>query len=234
MTKMYKKLLFLLMFLLVVQGVAAASIQGNVYSFYLDKQSNAIVTIDTVPKQTMVAKDGSYSFTVDTGSYTITAIYGEGGIIKDSVQETITIKNEGNFVVDLILFPIVEPEEIADLNIEDDVFAPKTTTFDIILFIVAVLGFIFVMFLVYKYTKVLKEVTDEVRKTSQKIEKVEVRGLTKDVLDFIKKEEKTTQKEIRKHFPSSEAKISLVIAELEKKGLVDKIKKGRGNVIVLK
>ena len=59
-------------------------------------------------------------------------------------------------------------------------------------------------------------------------------GQFQRILDFIKKEEKTTQKEIRKHFPSSEAKISLVIAELEKKGLVDKIKKGRGNVIVLK
>ena len=32
----------------------------------------------------------------------------------------------------------------------------------------------------------------------------------------------------------SEAKISLMIAELEHKGLVEKIKKGRGNIVVLK
>ena len=39
--------------------------------------------------------------------------------------------------------------------------------------------------------------------------------------------------EIRKHFPLSEAKISLMITELEHKGIVNRIKKGRGNVIIL-
>lgn len=43
-----------------------------------------------------------------------------------------------------------------------------------------------------------------------------------------------TQKDIRKNFTSSEAKISLVLAELEHKGQIEKIKKGRGNIIVLK
>ena len=45
---------------------------------------------------------------------------------------------------------------------------------------------------------------------------------------------RTTQKEIRKKIPLSEAKISLMISELEAKGKVQKIKKGRGNIIVLK
>ena len=45
---------------------------------------------------------------------------------------------------------------------------------------------------------------------------------------------RTTQKGIRKQIPLSEAKISLMIAELEHKGIVDKIKKGRGNIIILK
>ena len=42
-----------------------------------------------------------------------------------------------------------------------------------------------------------------------------------------------TQKELRKHFPMSEAKISLMIAELESMGKIKKIKKGRGNIIIL-
>jgi uncharacterized membrane protein len=75
-------------------------------------------------------------------------------------------------------------------------------------------------------------VTKEVEKTTKQ---AEVSDLAKDVLDFIKKENgRTTQKDIRKHFPSSEAKISLIISELEDNGIVKRIKKGRGNIIVLK
>ncbi len=45
---------------------------------------------------------------------------------------------------------------------------------------------------------------------------------------------RTTQKDIRKQLPWSEGKVSLMISELESKGLIEKIKKGRGNIIVLK
>ena len=45
---------------------------------------------------------------------------------------------------------------------------------------------------------------------------------------------RATQKDIRKQIPLSEAKISLMLAELEHKGVVEKIKKGRGNIIILK
>jgi uncharacterized membrane protein len=54
----------------------------------------------------------------------------------------------------------------------------------------------------------------------------------KAVLDIIKNEKRITQKDIRKQLPDSEAKISLVISELESKGIVKKIKKGRGNIII--
>ena len=42
-----------------------------------------------------------------------------------------------------------------------------------------------------------------------------------------------TQKEIRKHFAMGEAKISLLITELEALNKIKKIKKGRSNVIIL-
>mgnify|MGYP000167908787 CR=1 FL=1 len=57
----------------------------------------------------------------------------------------------------------------------------------------------------------------------------------KKIVNFIYKQGKrTTQKEIRKHFPFSEAKISLMLTELEHKGLIEKFKKGKSNVIKLK
>ena len=42
-----------------------------------------------------------------------------------------------------------------------------------------------------------------------------------------------TQKDLRKHFAMSEAKISLMITELESLKKIKKIKKGRGNIIIL-
>jgi uncharacterized membrane protein len=59
-------------------------------------------------------------------------------------------------------------------------------------------------------------------------------SLAEDVLAFIKEEGgRVTQKDIRKKFPLSEAKISLVVTELESKELVKRIKKGRANIVVL-
>ena len=55
------------------------------------------------------------------------------------------------------------------------------------------------------------------------------------IINLIKQEGgRTTQKDIRKQIPLSEAKISLMLAELEHKGIIEKIKKGRGNIIILK
>ena len=55
------------------------------------------------------------------------------------------------------------------------------------------------------------------------------------VIKILKEEGgRATQKVIRKEIPLSEAKISLMIAELEHKGVIEKIKKGRGNIIILK
>nr|QNO47478.1 hypothetical protein MJFALNKJ_00011 [Methanosarcinales archaeon ANME-2c ERB4] len=43
-----------------------------------------------------------------------------------------------------------------------------------------------------------------------------------------------TQKELRARLKYSEAKVSLMITDLEDRGVVKKVKKGRGNVIILK
>lgn len=57
----------------------------------------------------------------------------------------------------------------------------------------------------------------------------------KEIVDIMKDNEgRITQKDLRKHIPLSEAKVSLMIAELESMGVVKKIKKGRGNILILK
>jgi uncharacterized membrane protein len=49
---------------------------------------------------------------------------------------------------------------------------------------------------------------------------------------ILKKGGRTTQKEIRKDAKYGEAKVSLMLADLEDRGLIKKIKKGRSNIII--
>ncbi len=56
-----------------------------------------------------------------------------------------------------------------------------------------------------------------------------------EALSIIRKEGgRITQKNLRKKMGYSEAKMSLVIADLERRNIVEKVKKGRGNIIFLK
>jgi uncharacterized membrane protein len=60
-----------------------------------------------------------------------------------------------------------------------------------------------------------------------------------DITQFIDEIKKVggriTQKNLRGKFQQySEAKVSLIITEMENKGIIGKIKKGRGNIIILK
>ena len=81
--------------------------------------------------------------------------------------------------------------------------------------------------------EVTKEVTKEAEGVASEADQTADEYYDK-ILTMLKEHKRLTQKEIRKDIPLSEAKISLIISEMEHKGLVEKIKKGRGNIIVLK
>ncbi len=54
----------------------------------------------------------------------------------------------------------------------------------------------------------------------------------KDILNLIRANgNRITQRELRKKSPYSESKVSLMLSDLEERGLVEKFKKGRGNII---
>jgi uncharacterized membrane protein len=54
----------------------------------------------------------------------------------------------------------------------------------------------------------------------------------KDLLELIKDSgNRITQRELRKKSPYSESKVSLMLSDLEERGLIEKFKKGRGNII---
>lgn len=219
---------FILLFVLLIvfsNAVFAAVVYGNIYDLSLSKVSGARVEVNTTPEQYLISKDGSYSFGIPNGFYTIKAeLRGDG--IGGSESRNITITQEGNYVIDLILFPNFEEED--DISQDIEIAIPETEKKSFaplfVLIFVFILGITaYIIFKGKKAEESGKELGEDTEKDLNKI------------VEIIKKEGgRTTQKEIRKGIPVSEAKISLMIAELEHKGIIEKIKKGRGNIIILK
>lgn len=226
-----KYILYFIFLILLCNIALAATIHGNIFSYELDLNTNSIVSINTTPRQTIVAKDSSYSFELDPGTYEIIAFERKDNITLSSSEEIITIVKDGDYTVDLILFPLIEEEEISDLDLEDIYIQEKDYKNIIIIALITAAIILSIIAIVY-YKKFLKRKKETIQEHK---EEKPIEDLADKVLEFIKKEEgRTTQKDIRKKFPLSEAKISLVIAELEHKGKIQKIKKGRGNIIILK
>lgn len=218
-------------FLLFINISYAATIFGDIYDLSLDKIDNAIVEINTMPKQQYVSKNGTYTFDAPVGDYAIKANYYLDNILESSAVEKISVKAEGRFRLDLILFPSFE-DETQLLN--ESITVP--TTFEspnyLVYFLVIVLVLIISLAVFYYYKKIKNPGIKETEKSPK--EESKPSGLDQ-IIKLIKKEGgRTTQKDLRKQIPLSEAKISLMIAELEHEGKIKKIKKGRGNIIILK
>ncbi len=221
---MNKILIFISILLLIIPIGLAATIKGEVYDFSLKKLTNIIIEINTAPAQRMISNDGSYSFNVPKGDYIITAKTSQKEII---TSENITINEEGIYTLDLISFIDLEEEDLT--NETDPDISKDLDNLDKTNYIWLILGILLIVcgILIY-YKKIYKK-----SKTKYE-ENIEESDLKNKILEVLKKEQRISQKELRKLFPYSEAKISLVLTELEAKGKIEKIKKGRTNVIILK
>jgi uncharacterized membrane protein len=208
-----KKLLLLFLVLLVPVFASAATLHGTVYDLDFEVVENVVVEINSNPMQSMIAADGDYSFELNEGEYVLEAKYYIGQTLISSVSEEVSIIEEGDYVLDLILFPNLDDEVIDDFDFDEE----ETRT-SLTYWMIGLAAF-FILFVLFK-KKPKKKVLDK--------------DEADDVLEFIKKEGgRTTQKEIRKNLGLGEAKMSLIIAELEHKKVVKRIKKGRGNIIIL-
>jgi uncharacterized membrane protein len=236
---MLRKLIFGLFFMILLSSLAsAAQIQGQVYDLELNVLNNVKVEVDTVPRQILVVKDGSYAFDLDPGNYEITATYLPDDL---KITEHVTIKDQGMYNLDLILFPNLDPEteildEISDIDLTETFVEEDVNTLARLVTAIVLIGLVVAVVILWvKFKKKTEEIKKDVKKQVAKVSKPSVPDDLKELVAFIKHEGgRTTQKDIRKHIPLSEAKISLMIAELEDKGIIKKIKKGRGNIIVLK
>ncbi len=213
----------------------AATIHGTIYDLSLNKAINSRVEVNTLPKQFLIAQNGSYSFDVPNGLYKIKAQMIQKNTLVASVEENITIRQEGDYVLDLILFPDIEKGvENPDIEIISNVIETKSSSHNyIILFVLFSILIIAGISCYFIYLK-KKKIGKNLQENSEQKESDEDNELQNLILLIKKEDGRITQKEIRKQIPLSEAKISLMITELEHKGIIEKIKKGRGNIIILK
>lgn len=218
--------MYLLILLSLAAFASAATIHGTVYDLELNKLK-AIIEINTQPQQKMLSVDGVYTFNVPAGNYVIKSYVGE--LV---AEENISIVNEGDYILDMFLFP--ETDESDPLSDTDFNFFGENGGKSLAwiwalagVLILTVVGVLIYLF----WGKRKKEPVHAEPKEELKVED----PLLKQVLEEIRKENgRITQKDLRRKFPMSEAKISLVLTELEHKGQIEKVKKGRGNVILLK
>ena len=222
--------LVLMFFLMSIGFVAAAQIHGTVYGSSLNKIQNVILKIDSDPAQVLFSRTGEYSFEVNPGrNYTIQARINNTLI----AQESLAVSEEGSFVIDLFSFPDFTNDEkllaqVEEQNVDESLFNSSPTNWSLVIFTI-----ILVIIGISVYKK-MKEKSENQSKENVK-EMIQVKTDLEGLLEIIKKEGgRITQKELRRHFLLSEAKVSLMIAELESKGKIEKIKKGRGNIIVVK
>ncbi len=205
----------LIALLLLTSYVSAATVHGVVYDFNLNKVDSVKVEINTTPLQRDITENGAYTFLVKPGTYMLRAEQLEDGTLLAIAEETVTVTGDGAFVVDIILFPELDEPVLLpeDLDLETDDLELNPLPWIALLSSVAIISALY-----YFYKR---------QKNGQETE-------VSDVLTFVKSQGgRTTQKDLRKAFPYSEAKMSLLLTDLEAQGKLKKIKKGRGNIIVL-
>jgi len=272
---------FLTLILLIVPvgAVGTATIHGAIYEWdTFEPLENVLIEVNSTPPQSIVAKYGVYSLDLAPGDYVIVATYYTGNNLVASAQESITITDDGDYIIDLLLLPSYENEgledaEIANLSeafeVDSQLIEEDAGSLD--LTYLAVLLIIFLVSLsVYVYSKkkganegslvntspdsdnsalpdgslsvdvkedgLVSTIIDD-SETIDTITKAEPSVLPDDlqeVLDIvIANGGRITQKDLRGKLRYSEAKVSLIVSDLENRGLVDKFKKGRGNIIII-
>ena len=203
------------MLTLLASATLAATISGQIYDSYLSPGKNAIVKINTIPEQTYVAKQGTYSLTVPKGKYTLTVTL-EEDFASYRAQQNVTVVDDGKYVADIILEPdLSEEESLLDENLEPPESLPEQP-----------------MAYWFAFSAVMATIGMVLLLRARKKTFAANQDLAEKVMGFVKSSGgRTTQKEIRKNFSVSEATISLVLRELVAKKKIEKIKQGKGNII---
>lgn len=205
--------------------VFGAVIHGTIYEWStLKPLDGVIVEVNSTPKRVMSASNASYFFNLSPGNYVIKAKYYKNGVLEYYCEENITLTKEGDYVLDLFMLPASFEETLLEnagekMNIEESFTTPQSHLWVYILTLI--LAIVIISIILYRTKKrgekLPRDLPDDLR----------------EIMEVITQEGgRITQAELRKRLSYSEAKISLMLSDLENRGLIKKIKKGRGNIII--
>lgn len=273
-----------------------ATVHGVTYAWdTLEPINDTVVEVNSTPPQSIVAKDGVYSFELASGDYAITARYYQNNSLTYSKETTFKVEDEGNYVLDLLLYPVLENAVVGTIAVETNIpngedppgksqtgtaanYAPIAVTlflllggsyklsrrhrktnknrlkeerFDISGFMVKILskiagsgtgsgtkpefghgGAVSIKESVIGPADNSKVETSEIKVVDKK--KLPLPPDLHEVLDIIRGHKgKITQKDLRSRLGYSEVKVSLMLSELENRGLIKKFRNGRENIVIL-
>ena len=236
-----------LSFLFLLSGAHAATIQGTIYDgLTLDVLSNVVVSVNTNPTQTKLVKDGLYSFELPPGTYTLKATYTEQGILLLDTVQGLTIEKDGNYTLDLILLPTVgdvpdEPLPDEDDSIWSQIGSNVIPWLIILAIVLGAIGYFVMQGRKHTHGKELNVKglesiphAEEIMRTPMITDEITLDQYAREMMGHLKRGgNRLTQKELREMVNIGGAKVSLVVSELESYGLIKKIKRGRGNILIL-
>jgi len=210
---------WIVMLVLFISVSGAAQVYGDIYEAgSLERLNNTVATLKGIDySYRQVFSGTNYSFELPDGTYYLSADRYDGSTLTHSFNETINV-NGKNTRIDFVLSPIMQPaRQQMDLGILTLAGGGLT-----IIFIVA-----YRLFSIKKQAPRILE--DEKSEPAAFVPDDE----SKKVLETIKANEgRMTQKELREILNFSDAKMSLILSELEHYGKIKRFKKGRGNIIL--
>ncbi len=244
MCKKKQIILGIFLILSLVFNAQAARVYGTIYEWSdLEKPlKNVIIEVEQNSTRVHynISNDGSYYFEVLPGNYTIKAKYYNNNLLEFIGEENVHIDDvEESRNLDLLLVPPTDSgiESLGDINLSGEMDPREPDySFYLPLFIVIILiGSVILFFLKKKKRMQLLETNEPapVEKTDWQSTERELPDDLKELYKLIlEKGGRTTQKDLRKEVRYGEAKVSLMVADLESRGLIKKIKKGRSNIII--
>lgn len=202
---------FILLILLFLNLAFSGYVYGEIYSYTFEKLDSAVIKIEGSFSYQFVAHSSNYSIHLPEGEYKISASsYNEQGNLELYAEEEINVGEE-NQRIDLILTPVINLYYLLGIGI-------------IILIIIAAI------LIKLRRTPAPKSMEPEQKQEVKK--SLSLDEDAKKVLQALESfEGRATQKEIKETLNFSDAKLSLILTELEEYDYIKKFKRGRGNII---
>ena len=242
---MFRKRYALLVSLILISLAGSAQaviVNGTFYEWSDFEKPLKNVLVEVEKNSTLISykvlTDGTYSFDLSPGNYSIRGKYYRNSVLDLIGERKITVNEADRFrEFDILLFPPTDSENeyLGDINLTEDLELKRETDPAPYLVIISIISLsVLIIYWIKKKTG-LKETAPlpvEPEKTESTIKK-ELPDDLRNLHDLILKAGgRTTQKELRKKLTCSEAKVSLMLDDLETRGLIRKIRKGRSNIII--